>query len=177
MRPALVLLRASSYISASVFTASAASGTAPSVLTILSLDSVLFILCHRQSSKALRIAPRRDAAQALSCSTLSPLPFWVSGWYDRHIFVADILHPGRFMSVFFKSMSEVFLFGHFPYAGRRPNLGAESQYRLSPPGFLTDLGIYFRMDSGPADLVTLWIAACLQVHVWPLQAGNLVKSE
>lgn len=78
---------------------------------------------------------------------------------------------------YIKSMSEVFLFSHFPYAGRRPNLGAESQYGLSSPGFLTDFGIYFRMDSGPADLVTLWIAACLQVHVWLLQAGNLVKAE
>lgn len=35
---------------------------------------------------------------------------------------------------YFKSLSEVFLFGHFPYSGRRPNLGAESQYGLSPPG-------------------------------------------
>lgn len=75
-------------------------------------------------------------------------------------------------------MSEVFLFGLFPYAGRRrPNLGAESQYGLSPPGFLTDFGIYFRMDSGPADLVTLWFAAYLQVHVWLLQAERLVKAE
>lgn len=72
-------------------------------------------------------------------------------------------------------MSEVFFFGLFPYAGRRrPNLGAEPQYGLSPPGFLTDFGIYFRRDSGP---VTLWFAACLQVHVSLLQAGSLVKAE
>lgn len=60
MKPALVLLRASSYISASVFTASAASGNAPSALSILSLDFIVFILCHRQSSKALRIAPEEE---------------------------------------------------------------------------------------------------------------------
>lgn len=57
MKPALVLLRDSPYISASVFTARAASGNAPSALSTLSLDSIVFILCNRQTSKALRITP------------------------------------------------------------------------------------------------------------------------
>ncbi|RMC15898.1 hypothetical protein DUI87_08103 [Hirundo rustica rustica] len=39
-------------------------------------------------------------------------------------------------------------------------LAGESQCGLSTPGFLTDFGIHFRMDSGPADLVTLWIVDC-----------------
>lgn len=102
MKPALVLLRASSYISAAVFTARAASGNAPSALSILSSDSIEYF--HSLSQAELKdienSTRRRDVAQALPCSTPSPLPFWVSGWCNRHNFVTDISHPGKFMSVF-----------------------------------------------------------------------------
>lgn len=54
MKLAVVLLRASSYISASVFTASATSENAPSVLSILSLDSIYCFHSHFHSGRAQR---------------------------------------------------------------------------------------------------------------------------
>lgn len=93
---------------------------------------------------------------------------------QTHLY-ADISHPIKFMSVFsFLSVSEIFLFGLFPYAGRR------SLQRVKP-GLLTGFGFFFTShgppwvsDSGVSGTVT-WVQlisfCCGSVPVFKFPCG------